>query len=104
MILLDLLASFETLAKSWRNEAAKRRKVWPEDPTTSAFDYTAGELEQHARELRDGFRTLTVEQYAALHGKSPQTIRNWIHRGELEAEQHGRGYRLSPTARRKSVA
>ncbi|MGH7476570.1 MAG: helix-turn-helix domain-containing protein [Longimicrobiales bacterium] len=40
----------------------------------------------------------TVEDIAARFDRSPNTVREWIRRGELEAYPFGREYRITPAA------
>ncbi len=101
----ELLASFGALGKAWREEATRRRKLTPNDAGADTLDYCAAEMARHVELQRAGTHRLTVEQYAALKGVSEQTVRNWIRRGELEAEPGARGgYAVSPLAERKRRA
>lgn len=48
---------------------------------------------------------LTVEEVAALLGRSPQTVRRWIREGELDAYSfRGREYRISAAALQEFIA
>ncbi len=103
-MIYELLASIQKVGKDWRAEAERRRQVAKADPAADALDYCAGELEAHCALLRAECVTVTVEQYAAAHQVSVQTVRNWIHSGELPAEKTTRGYRVAPTAVRMAKA
>jgi excisionase family DNA binding protein len=49
---------------------------------------------------------LTCKQYADKHGLKEKTVRQWINRGKLKAEKHGRDWAIpegteKPKDRRK---
>ena len=75
----------ERAANAYRQEAEQRRKLSPHDPAADALDYVARDLTERVRTLADPTATRTVEQFAAEKGVSAQTVRNWIHAGELDA-------------------
>lgn len=91
-------------AKQWRSEAAQRRKVHNPDPIAAALDYCAEELLLRVKQMEKDSEGLTVHQYARLKKCSPQTIRNWIRRGELRAERTPRGFIIPRAADRRRAS
>lgn len=85
-------AILDRLAKKWKAEAGRRKKISAVDPVADAIDYCAAELEVALKdaELADAF--LTVEQYAARVQKSKQTVRGWCRKGKVPAERTPTGY------------
>lgn len=94
------IAAAKGLATAWRGEAEQRRRISRHDPVAETLDYCAAELLEQMRQLDAPGAAATVEQYAADHGVTPQTCRNWIHRGELDAVRTPHGWRIPRTARR----
>ncbi len=94
-------AEIERAAESYRQEASQRRKLSPHDPAADALEYVARDLVERARIVGDPTSFRSVEAYAAEQGVSAQTIRNWIHAGELEARPKGRGWEIPAGARRR---
>lgn len=91
----------ERAAESYANEAERRRALSRHDPVADTLDWVAADLRVRAKTLGDPTARWTVEQYAAEHGVSPQTVRNWIHAGELDyLEERGR-FLIPSTAVRK---
>lgn len=102
-MIYELLASVAVIGKAWRDEAQKRRRVSQADPVADTLDYCAAELARTVDEMRVGLHRVTVEQYAKLQNPpvSEQTVRNWITRGELQAERGARGgWVIDPKAKR----
>ena len=91
----------ERAAASYRKDAESRRRLSRHDPVADTLDYIAADLEERANRLADPTSTRTVEEYAAEHGKSPQTIRNWINAGELEATDGPKGFQIPAGALRQ---
>ncbi len=54
-----------------------------------------------ASELQQDSTWIGVEDYAALRDVTPQTVRNWIRRGELKAHDSGHGYMINRNAKRQ---
>ena len=95
--MLDVIfANDRKVAESWRREAAKRRRLSQVDPVADTLDYFASELLEQVRTYEQTSHWLTVAQYAQLKLVTPQTVRNWIRRGELSAEPDGKGGWLIP--------
>lgn len=95
-------SEIERAASSYRQEAEQRRKLSKHDPAADALEYVAADLLERARVLADPTQLRTVEEYAAEHGVSAQTVRNWIHAGTLEARPEGRGWRIPAGAIRRA--
>lgn len=90
------------LAAAWRADAEKRARMFAGDPAADILAYCATELEAALRESADADEELSVAAYAALHGKSPSTVRRWCALGMIPARQKGRDYvirRGEPTPR-----
>lgn len=91
----------ERAASSYKAEAAQRRKLSAHDQAADALEWVARDLVERARLLGDPTALRTVEEYAAEHGVSAQTVRNWIRAGELEARPKGRGWEIPAAAVRR---
>lgn len=92
---------FERAARSYGDEAERRRLLSKHDPVADALDYIAADLLERARVLADPTALRTVEEYAAEQLVTPQTVRNWIHAGELEHTEDARGFRIPAGAMRR---
>ena len=97
---LTPIAAVTALAESWREEAARRRQLSKHDPVADALVYCADEAKVTLAPFTAPDAVLTVEQFAADQGVTPQAVRNWIHRGELPATKTPHGYRIARAARR----
>lgn len=97
-----VLTTAEGAARGWRQEAEKRRAISAVDPVADTLEYCAGELAARLAEAASADVGLTVEQYAGLPevDVTPQTVRNWIRRGELAAIETPKGYRIARAAKR----
>lgn len=94
------IAAARDVAALWLREAESRRRVSRLDPVADALEYCAAELIEHVRVV-DGLNAVrTVEQFAADHGVTPQTVRGWIRRGELQATRTPHGWRIPRSAHR----
>ena len=98
-----ILAADRQLAKSWREEATRRRRFSNIDPVADALEHCAAELEELARENATAAAYLTAEEYAKIHDVTSATVCRWIKRGELTAIATGKGYRISRFAKRERV-
>lgn len=104
-----VFASLKSQATAWSTEAERRRQRSHTDPVADTLVNCAAELTEQVRLLETESEWLTPEQYGAQHFPivSGQTVRNWIHRGELKAEDTPRGYRIArreARRRKRSVA
>jgi hypothetical protein len=92
-------------AKEYEREADERRRRWSADPLADAFAYVAADLEERAKQLTAAAETLSPAEYAAQlpadQRVTEQSVRNWIHRGELDAVLGPHGYRIPKGARRR---
>lgn len=89
-----VLSAMEQQAKSWRDEATRRRAISRADAIADTLDYCAGELTARLQDVRAVTEELTVEQFAHLESVTPQTVRTWIRDGRLAARPTARGYRI----------
>ncbi len=96
-----LLDAGRKLAISWQSEADRRRRISPNDPVADTLDYCAGEILTQLGELQQDSTWVGVEDYAELHDVTPQTVRNWIRRGELKSHKSGHGYIIHRNAKRQ---
>ena len=90
------------LATSWRTDAETRAKMFAADPSAQLLRFCADALEAELRDVAEADEELSVAAYAALHGKSPSTVRRWCQLGMIPARQAGREYvirRGEPTPR-----
>ena len=98
-------ASARTVAGEWQRTAESRRLISVTDPIADTLDFCATELLKVTRDMEDATQWLTTEEFAALHNCTPQTVRNWIRRGELDATDTGTGYLIHRRAcHRKEAA
>jgi len=99
-VTVPLIGAVRGLANGWRDEAERRRRISRADPVAEALDYCAGELDSELTELESSTATVTVsvEEYAAATGVTPQTVRNWIRSGKLRAMRSAKGYRIARDA------
>jgi len=95
-----VFASLKALAGGWQEEANRRRKLTATDPAADALAFCAGELLEQVRQLSDDTLWLGVTDYATLHRISPQTVRAWIRKGELDAKRVGLGWLMRRDAKR----
>lgn len=98
----------ERAAATYRQDAAARRRMSKHDPVADTLEYIADDLEERANRLADPTSLRSVEEYAAEHSVAPQTVRNWIHAGELESVPDAKGFKVPAGAvrsrRRSRVA
>lgn len=96
----------EALATSWTEAAKQRRAMIPNDPAADIIDYCASEmLEVLSRAAHDD-EEISVADYAALHHRSPSTVRRWCSAGVIASRPNGRGYlirRGEPAPNRNGV-
>ncbi len=101
-----VLEEMKELANEFKREASSRRAITPTDPTADVFGFCARRLEEKADEVGDRSAWLTPEQYGRQFVKpvTGMTVRNWIMRGELDAEQTPHGYMIHRNAKRRRHA
>lgn len=91
--MLDMvLERVRALATEMRTKATERRQLHPVDAAADTCVFWALRVEALVEELAAGAETLSPEQYAALHGVSPQSVRNWSRAGELAATRGADGH------------
>lgn len=95
-----VVGAIERVAKTWREEAKKRRGISAVDSVADTLDYCAGELAARLRAIGDGDATETVEACAARHGVTEQTVRTWIRTNQLPAHRGSKGYEIPKGAER----
>lgn len=89
------------LADAWDAEAEQKRRRVPSDPIAATLDTCAAELRERLLALISEDRSLTPDEYAALHHISPQAVTAWIRRGELEAYRDARHHWHIPASARR---
>jgi excisionase family DNA binding protein len=100
-----LFAQLRGVAEGWSREAARRRQISAVDPVADALSHCASELGEQLRQLDTDTAYLSVEDYARTQRVTPQTVRNWIRHGDLEAIRTERGvYRIRRDQRRRKSA
>lgn len=90
------------ITRSWKLEAAQRKKRTPNDAVAEAMESCASEMESElARVLRET-AMLSVAQYAKQHGVDASTVRRLCVRGQLEGAEKGvdNEWRIPRDARR----
>lgn len=85
-----IVSTVKSVARGWKDEAARRRAISKADPIADTLEWCAGEVEQQLRGAQSSVQTLTVEEYAKAHDVTPQTVRLWC-RDELLS-----GARMTP--------
>lgn len=95
-----VVGAVERVAKTWRDEAVKRRGISKSDPVADTLDYCAGEIAARIRAVAAESALETVEQRAKREGVTPQTVREWIRKNELPAQHGAKGYRIPREAQR----
>jgi hypothetical protein len=88
----------ERAAETYRQDASSRRRLSKHDPVADTLEYIAADLEERASRLADPTALRSVEEYAAEHNVAPQTVRNWIHAGELESVSDAKGFKVPAAA------
>jgi hypothetical protein len=96
-----IFATLHTQGAAWKAEAARRRQLTAVDPAADVLEHCAAELALQVADLEAGLATLTVYDMARIERVQPQTVRNWIRRGELAAVKTADGYAIPRTARRR---
>ena len=104
MILDAVFAANRAAAESWQQEAADRRKISAIDPVADTLDYCAAEIFDRIAELDQKVNWVNTEEYAELHGITPQTVRSWIRSGDLDAHETPKGYVINRHTKRRKVA
>ncbi len=102
--MLDLIFSAaRAQLQTWTDETARRRQISKLDPVADTLEHCAEEMTELLDSLEKGSEWLTPEEYALAVKPRPvsaQTVRNWIHRGELKASDSARGFVIHRSARR----
>lgn len=98
MILEAVFADEREQARAWKEEAERRRQLWPDDPVAKTFAYCAGELEERVRRQELRTAQLTVAEFATLQRVSEPTVRRWIKRGRIKATKTSEGWAIPRTA------
>jgi hypothetical protein len=89
-----VVGAIERVTKTWREEAAERRRISKSDPVADTLDYCAGEIATRLRTLATEAEYETVERRAEREGVTPQTVRAWIRAKQLPALEGPKGYRI----------
>ena len=102
--MLDIIFSAaRAQTKTWKEETDRRREITAVDPVADTLEHCAKEMEELLKSLEEGSEWLTPEEYALTVKPRPvsaQTVRNWIHRGELKATDSPSGFAIHRSARR----
>lgn len=98
---LSPLGTAKKIARDWKDEAQRRRRLSAHDQAADVLDYCAAELVEQMRPFEDPTTLLSVATFAEMRGVNSQTVRNWIHRGELDARPSGRGWLIPRGAERR---
>lgn len=98
------VAAVEGVTKGWKEEAEKRRRISRADPIADTLEYCAGELAARIKSAQSAETRLTVAQYASRAKVTPQTVCNWIRKGQLPAIDGPKGYLISADSKRVPLA
>ena len=82
--------------KTVSQDVEKRQSEWAEDPFARGMQKAATDLSKLLDSIET--RTLTVDEFAEKHDVAPQTVRRWIRKGQLPAENTPHGWRIAPEA------
>lgn len=97
----DILRELRGVVTHLRLEAEARRRVTQFDAIADTFAYCAATLETKIVEIEGGLSWLSPEQYAEDVGTTPQSVRTWCRKGELNAESTPSGWRIRRGAKRQ---
>lgn len=93
--MIDLVSSaVQGVARTWREEAERRRQISKIDPAADTLEYCAGELTARLKSVEEGAKMLTVTQFAQREEVTEQTVRNWIRKERVAAVPTANGYRI----------
>jgi hypothetical protein len=82
--------------------ARQRREPRDDDAVADGMDWAIERMRSAVAEIDANHEYLSTEQYAALHGDvTPQSVCNWIRKGELEAIETPNGWRIKRGAVRR---
>lgn len=88
-----LRARAAQIVQEFEGEATKRRAISPHDLTADVFAYCAKAVaEVLATSGEDEDEEISVAEYAALHRRSPSTVRGWCAEGLITATRKGRDW------------
>jgi hypothetical protein len=96
----SLVSVVERTAKTWKQEAEKRRAISAVDPVADTLDYCAGEIAARLEALETDISYESVDERAHREGVTPQTVRIWIRTNQLAATTGPKGYRIPVDAER----
>jgi hypothetical protein len=99
-VLDGVLAEFRDLGDALAQQASTRREVSEFDAAADALDYAARALFRKIEEVDQDHEYLTPEQYADQERVTPQTVRNWIRKKELQAKTTSKGHLIPRRAKR----
>lgn len=97
----DVLAHFTALADDLTSDA-EAMESYGATATAKAIAEVRSRIVLRIADVRAQYETLTVDQYASLHGASPTSVKRWIASGELAAEQTAGGYKIRRSALRRA--
>lgn len=98
-ILDTAFATFKGVAASWDQEAKRRREYAKADPIADVLEHCASELRDQVKEIETDTHWLSIEEYAALHGKAPQTVKDWMKRGWIQWATTPEGVKIPRSAK-----
>ncbi len=96
----ELFTRVRTAVADVDAEVAKRRAVSTVDAVADGMAFAAQEFRATLDDIERDTEEISTEQYAELHGVTPQTVGNWIRRGELKATREGHAWQIRRNATR----
>jgi hypothetical protein len=100
----DVVHRFEEKAKAWEADVARLRTMGIREEA-DMLAFCAREVRDLARDVKHQVEELGPVEYAALHGCSPQTVREWCAKGQLAARRDATGdWRIPKDAVRTPTA
>lgn len=82
------------VARTWKQEAEKRRSISKTDPVADTLEYCAGELAARLKAVEETAQFLTVAEFAQRESVTEQTVRNWIKNKRIVAIDTPKGYKI----------
>lgn len=81
-------------------EVVRRHSVSSADAVADGMAFAAKQIRDSLAAIESDTVEISTEQYAKLHGVTPQTVCNWIRHKELDARREGQSYLIRRSASR----
>jgi hypothetical protein len=101
MVLDDVFADFRRHLDALEAVVRQRREPREDDAVADGMDWAIERMRSAVAEIDANHEYLSVEQYAELHNVTPQSVRTWCRKGELNAMETPNGWRIERSAVRQ---